>query len=93
VAKEKLIGRDDLIIWEAAQAADRFLITQDLDFSDIGRYEPGSHNGLLLLRLRMPGRIALAQRVHSIFQSEDVDSWKGCFVIATDLKIRVRKPE
>jgi hypothetical protein len=34
-----------------AQRAGRFLVTQDLDFSDVRRFEPGSHHGLLLVRL------------------------------------------
>ncbi|MCP4663914.1 MAG: hypothetical protein GY856_51685 [bacterium] len=58
VHDEGLGGQDDDHVWEAAQAEKRFLITQDLDFSDIRKYTPGSHSGLLLLRLRNPGRSA-----------------------------------
>jgi len=53
---EHLAGRPDNEIWQAAQAVDRFLITQDLDFSDVRRYVPGTHGGLLLVRLAQPGR-------------------------------------
>jgi predicted nuclease of predicted toxin-antitoxin system len=35
VADENLSGRSDHEIWEAAQQDQRFLITQDLDFSDL----------------------------------------------------------
>jgi predicted nuclease of predicted toxin-antitoxin system len=54
--EEGLDGRDDLEIWEAAQKESRFLITQDLDFSDTRRFAPGSHHGILLLRLHSPSR-------------------------------------
>jgi predicted nuclease of predicted toxin-antitoxin system len=47
VRTEHLAGRDDTDIWQAAQSVDRFLITQDLDFSDVRRYTPGTHAGLL----------------------------------------------
>jgi predicted nuclease of predicted toxin-antitoxin system len=48
---ERLNGQADPYVWSATQAAKRFLITQDLDFSDVRRYEPGTHVGLLLVRL------------------------------------------
>ena len=48
VRTEQLTGRADPDVWSAAQAAQRFLITQDLDFSDVRRYTPGTHAGLLL---------------------------------------------
>lgn len=52
VRQENLKGGSDGEIWEAAQADARLLVTQDLDFSDIRKFAPGSHYGLLLLRLR-----------------------------------------
>jgi len=91
VNSEGLAGRDDATIWEGAQRTGRFLITQDLDFSDVRRYAPGGHNGLLLVRLRDPGRNALLRRIQSVFESEEVESWRGFFVVATDRKIRVRR--
>jgi predicted nuclease of predicted toxin-antitoxin system len=37
---ERLIGHADAEIWDAAQKESRFLITQDLDFSDLRRFAP-----------------------------------------------------
>jgi predicted nuclease of predicted toxin-antitoxin system len=92
VPYEGLSGRDDDAVWLAAQAEERFFITQDLDFSNVHRFVPGSHGGLLLLRLRSPGRIALTRRIESIFRTEPVEQWNSCFVVATDRKIRIRRP-
>ena len=89
---EQLTGRADPDVWSAAQAAQRFLITQDLDFSDMRRYTPGTHAGLLLVRLTRPGRNALFQRISTVFQTERVEEWTGCLVVATEHKIRVRRP-
>ena len=89
---EHLVGHADKEIWQAAQKESRFLITQDLDFSDRRLFVPGSHFGILLLRLRFPNRQSLIHRIESIFQKEDVEDWAGCFVVATDRKIRVLKP-
>jgi predicted nuclease of predicted toxin-antitoxin system len=91
VIGEKLVGCDDPAIWEGSQATKRFLITQDLDFSDVRKFAPGTHHGLLLLRLRDPGRNALLQRILTIFESEEVESWNGCLVVVTDRKIRIRR--
>jgi len=93
VPQEGLTGKPDSAIWTAAQAEERFLITQDLDFSDIRRFTPGAHHGLLLVRLRAPGREALVRRVHAIFQTELVDTWKRAFVVVTDHKLRIRRPK
>jgi predicted nuclease of predicted toxin-antitoxin system len=92
VPAEKLAGRADPEIWRATQKAERILITQDLDFSDIRQFRPGLHHGLILVRLRVPGRVALARRIEEIFNSEDVTSWTRCFVVVSDLKVRVRRP-
>lgn len=92
VVLERLAGQDDYAVWQAAQRAGRFLITQDLDFSDVRRYTPGTHRGLLLVRLASPGRTALLGRVQSLFAVEDVSTWAGCLVVATERKLRVRRP-
>lgn len=75
-------------MWEAAQKEAQFLITQDLDFSDLRRFAPGTHSGILLVRLRSPDRQSLGRRVRELFQNEEVTSWLQCFVVATDRKIR-----
>ncbi len=93
VHEERLIGHHDRQIWEAAQKESRFLITQDLDFSDLRRFAPGSHHGILLIRLHSPNRRNLVGRIDELFQKENVAEWAGCFVVATERKIRVLKPE
>ena len=40
VRQEGLAGCTDPAVWTAAQASGRFLITQDLDFSDTRVYRP-----------------------------------------------------
>jgi len=93
VMEEGITGRDDTIVWENAQKAGCFLITQDLDFSDIRRFRPGTHRGILLVRLRVPGRSAPFRRIKSLFEVEDVESWEGCLVVVTEHKIRIRTPQ
>lgn len=93
VYDEHLIGHEDSAIWEAAQTESRFLVTQDLDFSDVRKFVPGSHHGILLVRLRAPNRRNLVSRLLELFREEGVERWAGCFVVATERKIRVLEPK
>jgi hypothetical protein len=81
-----LAGRDDADVWQAAQKAERFLVTQDLDFSDVRKFSPGTHHGLMVVRLRAPGRIAL------VFREQTPEAWARCFVLLTDHKLRIHNP-
>jgi predicted nuclease of predicted toxin-antitoxin system len=92
VRSEGIAGQDDDVVWQHATNAERFLITQDLDFSDIRRFTPGTHHGILLVRLRDPGLHALRARIAGLFETENVDAWSGCLVVATDTKLRIRRP-
>jgi predicted nuclease of predicted toxin-antitoxin system len=92
VASEGLKGRPDGDVWSAAQHEQRFLITQDLDFSDVRQFKPGTHAGLLLVRLREPGANALLSRIQAVVQEEGLDSFARCFVVLTDRKLRIRRP-
>jgi uncharacterized protein DUF5615 len=92
VRVEGLSGKADADVWQAAQTTERFLITQDLDFSDIRKFSPGTHHGLMLVRLRVPGRVALAARIAGIFREGEAESWGRCFVLLTDHKLRLHRP-
>lgn len=89
---EHLAGQTDERVWQAAQSGNRFRITQDLDFSDMRIYTPGTHAGLLLVRLARPGRDALVERVAALFANEIVTEWQGCLVVATEHKLRIKRP-
>ena len=89
VAEENLSGGKDDELWDAAQRESLFLITLDLDFSDTRKFAPGTHCGILLIRLRSPDRASLIQRVKQVFEVEDVTLWSGCFVVASENKVRI----
>ena len=89
VSAEGLVGRKDQEIWSRCQAEGRLLITQDLDFSDARQFQPGTHAGLVLVRLQQPGRGGLINVLSWVFQTSDVEGWRGCLVIVWDMKVRV----
>jgi predicted nuclease of predicted toxin-antitoxin system len=90
VPEEHLGGASDQRVWQAAAQESRFLITQDLDFSDSRRFTAGTHSGLLLVRLREPGAAALTEAIRAI--AAEIADWPGCFVVLTDNKVRVKRP-
>ena len=93
VDDEGLRGHADHQVWAGAQRDNRFLITQDLDFSDHRKHPPGSHHGLLIIRLREPGRLALHRYIEVLLGEYDLNTWSRCLVIGTEHKVRVRHPE
>ena len=89
--QEGLSGCADPELWRVAQREGRFLITQDLDFSDARTFAPGTHHGIVLVRLHSPSRGKLIERIERVFQFENVNDWKSCFVVITEHKVRVRR--
>ena len=90
VNEEGLTGQPDQNIWQAAQLEARFLITQDLDFSDIRKFSPGTHSGILLVRLRDPSVRTLMDKVSAI--AGELSDWQGYFVVLTEHKLRIKRP-
>jgi predicted nuclease of predicted toxin-antitoxin system len=89
---ELLTGHNDSSIVKAACHEDRLLLTQDLDFADVRTYKPVTHPGIILIRLRDSSRRRLIERMQQLLSSESIESWKKCFVVISDHKLRIRRP-
>jgi predicted nuclease of predicted toxin-antitoxin system len=92
VLDEGLGGCRDEEVWEAAQRGGRFLVTQDLDFADRRKFAPGTHHGLLIVRLPDSEQWRIGDYVTAWLASPDLATWSGCFVVATPTKVRVLRP-
>jgi predicted nuclease of predicted toxin-antitoxin system len=90
--QEDLHGASDTKIWSTCQFEKRLLVTQDLDFSDSRRFEPGTHFGLVLLRLPHYTRQQLKEAVDALFQLPEVLTWDRCVVVVNRSRIRVKRP-
>jgi predicted nuclease of predicted toxin-antitoxin system len=93
VPDELLSGREDPIVFAASVSEERLLITQDLDFSDTRKFSPGSHPGLVLIRLKHPSRRELIERFRAVLDVYQIENWARCFVVLSDNKLRVRTPK
>lgn len=89
VLEEKLGGRNDAEVWAAAQTEGRFLVTCDLDFSDARAFAPGTHHGVLIVRLPDAEQWRAADHLLAWFSDPVARSWGGCLVVATIHKVRV----
>jgi predicted nuclease of predicted toxin-antitoxin system len=92
VLDERLGGQSDESVWAAAQREQRFLVTQDLDFSDVRRFVPGTHAGLLIVRLSDSEQWRVADHLVAWFSAPEARSWADCLVVATPHKVRVSRP-
>jgi predicted nuclease of predicted toxin-antitoxin system len=92
IPDESLVGQNDLTVFAATCREGRVLITQDLDFSDVRKFKPGTHPGIILVRLRQPSRRRIVDRFRQIVSGESIDRWSKCFVVISDKKLRIRRP-
>jgi predicted nuclease of predicted toxin-antitoxin system len=92
VRDEGLQGSGDEVLWAKVQSEGRFFVTQDKGFSDARKFPAGSHFGLLLLRMDDLRMQEIVNRVKDIFQTDSVESWLHCCVVATEWKVRVTRP-
>lgn len=92
VQDQGLKGADDLTVWAHANEEGRLLITQDLDLSDIRKYPPGAHSGILLLRLKAKGIQGTRRFLENLIQVRGIDDLAGSVVVATEGRLRTVKP-
>jgi predicted nuclease of predicted toxin-antitoxin system len=90
IHQERLSGASDAHVWAAAQNEVRFLITTDLDFSDVRKYVPGTHQGILLLRLAKEGKNTITALIEWFLEHYDIEIWKSAIVVASGHTLRIR---
>jgi predicted nuclease of predicted toxin-antitoxin system len=89
---EGLGGHSDNEVWAASSSEPRFLVTQDLDFSDVRRFQPGMHEGIFLIRLPDQEPRRISDFLVASSSCPDTRSWRRCFVVAAPTKGRVLRP-
>lgn len=93
VFDQNLSGVVDAELWVHVKRERRFLITLDLGFSDVRRYAPGTHPGILLLRPRRKGRNAVSQVLRRVIAERRLETLAGCLAVADETRTRVRRPK
>lgn len=92
VEEEALAGADDGSVGRAAAEAGRLVITLDRGFGDVMRYPPGSHAGILVLRVDHQSVATVCAAVRTVIETYDLDSLGGCVAVYRNGALRVRRP-
>jgi predicted nuclease of predicted toxin-antitoxin system len=92
VRDEGLSGKSDREVWEVACAEKCFFVTMDTDFTDLRRFPPGTHAGILVARLSEEEQWRVTEFIQAWFCGSEVEEWFGCLVIGTPSRLRVRRP-
>jgi predicted nuclease of predicted toxin-antitoxin system len=92
VLGERLSGSPDELLWSKVVADGRLLITLDLDFSDVRRFEPGTHPGILLVRARSTSSSAVLRVLRRVLAERPLEDLRGCLAVADEWSTRVRWP-
>ena len=92
VPSEGLKGANDGTVMAACATEDRMLLTFDAGFGDVRAYPPGTHPGVVLLRLvdQRPERVLDA--LGRFLDEDTLDELTGCLVVVSDDRIRIRRP-
>jgi predicted nuclease of predicted toxin-antitoxin system len=93
VVDQGLSGITDPELRRLLSAEGRFLISFDLDFSDVRRL-PSDHAGILILRLRRQGRDSTLRYFKKLLDENPrrLEFFYGCLAVADERGIRVRLP-
>ncbi len=92
VHEEQLGGATDERLWAQVCAENRFFVTLDTDFSDIRRFAPGTHAGILLLRTTHPSIAVVSAILQRLLAERPLESLAGCLAALDERRTRVRCP-
>ena len=82
---------DDVLA--SARSTGRFLITMDRGMGDIRRHPPGSHAGVVVLRVGDQRSPVVLEVLRTFLTNHDLASLAGCTVVVHGHLVRVRRPD
>jgi len=86
-----LMGKSDEEVMEYALKERRILLTMDKDFADIRNYPPGTHNGIIRMRLGFASPQAVNTCLELLLKQLSSEDIEGNLVITDGLKYRIKK--
>lgn len=90
VPDEAITGAPDAALWSVCQREHRMLVTFDLGFGDVRSYPPGTHYGVVLLRLTDQQPDVVLDVLRRFLATHDLDALAGCLVVVDDHRVRIR---
>jgi predicted nuclease of predicted toxin-antitoxin system len=92
VSAEGLTGAADQDVVITATAAGRVLISLDLGLGDIRAHPPGSHAGIVILRLADQPAATVTTAISDLASLADLDSLAGAIAVLQRGLLRIRHP-
>jgi len=92
VVEEGLSGADDSVVAAAAASEQRILVTLDREFADIRAHPPGTHPGILVVRLDTPRPSHVRAALSGLLTRHRLEDLAGCVSIVQLGSVRVRRP-
>jgi predicted nuclease of predicted toxin-antitoxin system len=92
VGQERLSGAPDPEVVTAAAAAGRVLVSLDVGLGDIRAYPPGSHAGIVVLRLTDQSAPAVGKAVSDLAALTNADGLAGAVSVLQRGLLRIRHP-
>ena len=91
VFDQGLRGREDRDIADMCRSEGRVLLSVDLDFSNILMFPPENYPGLIVLRLRKKGRLAVRRVVTRVIDHLSREPLEGRLWIVDEHRIRIHR--
>ncbi len=88
---EGIAGSPDPVVASHAAAEGRLVATFDLDFSDIRRYPPGSHPGIVIFRLSSQDIDSCKAAFSRLLAQVPESDFTGNLIIVDDDRVRIRR--
>jgi predicted nuclease of predicted toxin-antitoxin system len=82
-------GRPDDQVLADIQGEGRWLLTADKGFSDVRRYAPGSHHGIVLFRAERESRSAYLALAEALLAAVDLATVPGALVVVSHRGTRI----
>ena len=92
VPGEHLTGRPDQDVVAASTAAGRVLISLDVGLGDIRAYPPGSHAGIVILRLADQSSATVIEAIEDLASLAEPASLAGAVAVLQRGLLRIRHP-
>ena len=93
VVDEGLTGATDSVVSQACRSDERMLVTFDVGFGNLRAYPPGTHNGIVLLRLADQRPDVTLDVLRRFLIGHVLDDLAGALIVVSDDRVRIRRSE
>jgi predicted nuclease of predicted toxin-antitoxin system len=91
--EERLSGASDDDLRRIASAAGRLVVTLDRGFGDVRAHPPGTHAGVLVLRVDDQSPPSVTREIEYLLEAVSLEDLAGCIAVFRRGDVRVRRPK